>query len=599
VELLEADGRTDEARQRTIGLCDAHPDEPAILQRGTATLTRLADREAALALADRVLGGRAPDGELVAALAAGLDAEGAADDAERLLRTHLVAGTLQATVGRASLLWWQGRPREAWDLVRALPPADVGASLLVKLGRSLRAKGELEAAKDAYAAAASVDPEQGRAGYWAEVVEGEWVRTSGRWHATPSSIVPFEGVPGRVLHIVTRSRPWAQVGYSIRTQYVAKGQQAVGLEPHVATQYGFPLTIGVEDAPASHLVESVPHHHFLPPDGQVPSRPDDRLTAGLESLAALLPELRPAVLHAASDYQNALLALRLGELFDVPVVYEVRGFWEESWLARSDRDVGSDAYRWRQERETECMERADAIVTLSEGMADEIVARGIDRSRITLVPNGVDVDAFVPVARDPGLARRWGIGPDDVTLGYVSTLWAYEGIDVLLRAAAKLVGRGLPVRVVIVGEGEAFADLQQLAADLGIRDRVAFTGRVPHAEVLSSYGLIDVFVVPRRDDRVAHLVTPLKPLEAMATSRALIVSGVAALRGMVEEGVTAEVFRPEDADDLARVAEGLVRDPERRTALGVAARAWVVEHRTWDRLAQGYADLYGSLTSTR
>ena len=568
---------------------------PRILQRGTATLTRLGDRAAAVALADRVLTGQATDGELVAALAAGLDAEGATDEAAALMRARLPEGSLAATVGRASLLWWQGRPREAWDLVRDLRPADVGSSLLVKLGRSLRAKGELEAAKDAYKAAASVDPEQGRAGYWAEVVEGEWVRTSGRWHATPSRVVAFEGVPGRVLHIVTRSRPWAQVGYSIRTQYVAKGQQAVGLEPHIATQYGFPLTIGVEDAPASHLVESIPHHHFLPADGQVPARADDRLTAGLESLATLLPEVRPAVLQAASDYQNALLALRLGELFDVPVVYEVRGFWEESWLARTDRDGGGDTYRWRQERDTECMARADAIVTLSEGMADEIVARGIDRAKITLVPNGVDVERFVPVTRDPELARRWGIAPDDVTLGYVSTLWPYEGIEYLLRAAALLVSRGLPVRVVIVGEGEAYAELQQVAVDLGIRDRVAFTGRVPHAEILSYYGLIDVFVVPRRDDRVSHLVTPLKPLEAMATGRALIVSGVAALRGMIEEGVTGEVFRPEDADDLARVAEDLVRDPDRRAALGRAARDWVVEHRGWDRLARSYSDLYQRL----
>ena len=279
----------------------------------------------------------------------------------------------------------------------------------------------------------------------------------------------------------------------------------------------------------------------------------------------------------------------------MPVVYEVRGFWEESWLARTDRDGGGDTYRWRQERDTECMARADAIVTLSEGMADEIVARGIDRAKITLVPNGVDVERFVPVTRDPELARRWGIAPDDVTLGYVSTLWPYEGIEYLLRAAALLVSRGLPVRVVIVGEGEAYAELQQVAVDLGIRDRVAFTGRVPHAEILSYYGLIDVFVVPRRDDRVSHLVTPLKPLEAMATGRALIVSGVAALRGMIEEGVTGEVFRPEDADDLARVAEDLVRDPDRRAALGRAARDWVVEHRSWDRLARSYAELYERL----
>ena len=319
------------------------------------------------------------------------------------------------------------------------------------------------------------------------------------------------------------------------------------------------------------------------------------MTAALEQLAALMSEVRPAVLHAASDYRNALLALRLGELFDLPVVYEVRGFWEESWLVEADRDTSSDYYRWRQERDTECMARADAIVTLSDGMADEIVSRGVDRSKITLVPNGVDVERFVPVTRDPELAAKWGIGPDDVTLGYISTLWPYEGIHFLLRAAADLIVRGLPVRVVIVGEGHMFVELQQLAAELGIRDRVAFTGRVPHQQVLAYYGLIDVFVVPRSDDRVSHLVTPLKPLEAMATGRAMIVSGVAALRGMVQEGVTAEVFRPEDAEHLAEVAAALVRDPDRRAALGAAARAWVVEHRSWTQLARSYLEVYRRL----
>ena len=273
IELLEDDGRRDECRARVVALCDAHPDEPTILQRGVATLTRLGDLPSALVLADRALTGPVADPELVAAIAAGLDSEGVTAEADQLMRSRLPSGTPEAAVGAASLLWWHGRPRDAWELVRDLPPADVGPSLLVKLGRALRAKGELEAAMDAYAAAASVDPEHGRAGHWADVTSGQWIRASGRWQATPTMVVPIDSIPGRILHVVTRSRPWTQVGYTIRTQYVAKGQQALGLEPHVVTEFGFPLTIGVPDAPASELVESIPHHHLLPADGQVPGAP--------------------------------------------------------------------------------------------------------------------------------------------------------------------------------------------------------------------------------------------------------------------------------------------------------------------------------------
>jgi glycosyltransferase involved in cell wall biosynthesis len=370
------------------------------------------------------------------------------------------------------------------------------------------------------------------------------------------------------------------------------GQRTHGLEPHVVTRFGFPLTVGVDDAPATHELDGVVYHHLVPADGRMPARADDRMTAGLERLASLVEEVRPVVLHAASDFENATLALRLGELYHLPVVYEVRGFWEEGWLADSDRDRGSDAYRLSQERDTECMLRSDALVTLSEGMAAAIVERGIDRSRITVVPNGVDVDRFTPLPRDAELARRWGIRPDDVTIGYISRFTAYEGVRFLLAAAERLIGQGLPVRVVLVGDGSDLASLKQQASDLGIRDRVAFTGQIPHEEILDYYGLIDIFVVPRADKRVSHLVTPLKPIEAMATGRALIVSGVDALRSMVREGITAEVFRAGDASHLADVAGALVRDPGRRGSLGVAARAWVVENRSWSHVTRSYLDVY-------
>jgi glycosyltransferase involved in cell wall biosynthesis/tetratricopeptide (TPR) repeat protein len=595
IEMLEEDGRREECRARVLALCRAQPDDAPILRRASETLARLGDVGAAMALARGRGGGGPMHAEAVGAIAAGLEAAGAEREAQEVLVSSFPPGTSATAVANAAYLRWHGRPLEAWELVRSLPPAEVGASLLVKLGRALRARGDLEAAKDASAAAATLEPEDGRAQRMAEFTRGIWVRTSGEWHATPTDVQPVEGVPGRILHIVTRCLPYSQVGYTIRTHYVTQGQRELGLEPHIATQYGFPITVGHEDAPAEETVDGIPHHHLLPPDDRPLGPPDERMTASLEGLASLVHRIRPSVIHAASDYRNGLLALRLGELYGLPVVYEVRGFWEESWLTGADRDATSDEYRLRQERDTECMLRADAVVTLSEGMAEQIVARGVPAAKITLVPNGVDTDHFVPVGRDPALARRLGIDPDEVTLGYISTFSPYEGIEYLLRAGAELIRRGRPVRVVLVGDGTEHAELQRLASDLAIGERVTFTGRVPHDEVLAYYGLIDVFVVPRIDARVSHLVTPLKPLEAMATGRALVVSDVDALRGMVEVGVSADVFRPQDPMHLADVADALVLDGTRRAALGAAARAWVVENRSWKQLARSYLDVYRTI----
>jgi glycosyltransferase involved in cell wall biosynthesis len=238
------------------------------------------------------------------------------------------------------------------------------------------------------------------------------------------------------------------------------------------------------------------------------------------------------------------------------------------------------------------MTRSDRVVTLSEGMRDELVARGVPPAKIAIVPNAVDVDLFVPVERDVALAADLGIAADEVVLGYISSLTHYEGVSYLLEAIARLAADGHPVRGLIVGDGPEYAALVAHAARLGLADRVLFTGRVPHEDVLRYYGLIDIFVIPRTADRVSQLVTPLKPLEAMATGRVVVVSGVDALREMVVAGETGLVFEPEDAGDLAAVVAPLIADEARRATLGRAARAWVCAHRTWEQNGRRYRDLY-------
>jgi glycosyltransferase involved in cell wall biosynthesis len=229
-------------------------------------------------------------------------------------------------------------------------------------------------------------------------------------------------------------------------------------------------------------------------------------------------------------------------------------------------------------------------VTLAEVMRRELVARGAEPDRITVVPNAVDESAFPPLERDDALAERLGISASERVVGYISSLSTYEGVEHLIDAAALLREGGWPVRCLVVGDGEAREALE--ARDPGF---AIFTGRVPHAEIQSYYSLIDVFVVPRTAERVSQLVTPLKPYEAMATGRALVVSRVPALTEMIVEGVSGLTFTPEDPHDLARVIETLLEQPTRRAELAASAREWVLENRTWSRNGAAYLDLYRSL----
>ncbi|MDQ3818364.1 MAG: glycosyltransferase family 4 protein, partial [Acidobacteriota bacterium] len=317
-------------------------------------------------------------------------------------------------------------------------------------------------------------------------------------------------------------------------------------------------------------------------------------------LARLTEALKPAVLHAASDFRNALVALEVGKAFDIPVVYEARGFWEETWASGHGPDAYTrDAYRLRRECELQCMKRADRVVTLAEVMKAELVERGVSADKIAVVPNAVDVELFQPLKRDRRLARKLGIKRDELVLGYVSSFSSYEGIRFLIKATAILIERGYRVRCLLVGDGNDREQLESEVAALGLANSVIFTGRVPYRDVLPYYGLIDVFVVPRTADRVSQLVTPLKPYEAMATGRALVVSNVQALREIVIEGETGLFFTTEDPLNLADTIEPLLKDKEHRERLGRAARDWVVANRTWQHVGQFYRELYRTIEFER
>jgi glycosyltransferase involved in cell wall biosynthesis len=402
--------------------------------------------------------------------------------------------------------------------------------------------------------------------------------------------------PGRILHLLTNSLPYREAGYTVRSQNVALCQIGVGLDPLMATRAGFPANEGIRGAPASSVVDGVTYRRILPDLDS--ATPIDRLVwADAEAAQALVEELRPAVLQPTSNHVNAQVALALRDRYGIPVVYEVRGFLEETWRSRALTDVGdSDRYLASREVETACMRDADAVVTLSETMRQDIVARGgVDPDRVVVVPNAVDVERFVPGPRDPGLAARLGVD-DDPVVGYISSFTGYEGIRYLIEATAELRRRGRRVRCLLVGDGEERAALEATARTAGVADgTVIFTGRVAHDQVLDYYRLIDVFVVPRTNDRVSQLVTPLKPYEAMAMERALVVSGVGALLEIVTDGVTGRSFTPEDPIALADVLEPLLDDPAERARLGRAARMWVTEHRTWHQNGIRYRSLYESL----
>jgi glycosyltransferase involved in cell wall biosynthesis len=438
--------------------------------------------------------------------------------------------------------------------------------------------------------------------------EGRWNESEPGWLPTIDPAIladlpepaPRDRSRTRVLHLLKIGMPQRQSGYSMRSMYTLTGQVDAGLDPVAVTALDFPRSIGVEEVPDEEVVARVRYRHLL--RDSIPDKEpwDEYLTAYATALAPVVAQESPDLIHVHSGHRGteaALVAISVGRALGIPVVYEVRGFFEALWTKDTDWAERSEVYERRRAAEAHCLREAAAVVTLSESMKDDIVARDVDPDHVHVVPNGVDPEAFVPVARDQELAGRLGLR-DRFVFGYVSNLdHRREGQELLIDAALELRRRGVDATALIVGDGSRREVLEAHAVEREAGDAVHFTGRIPHDQVSQYYAQLDVFVIPRINERAARLVTPLKPFEAMALGLPLVVSDLPALQEITGNGDRGLTFTTGDASSLADVLEGLAASPTDRQELADKGRRWVLGHRTWahndDRYARIYAEVLG------
>lgn len=398
----------------------------------------------------------------------------------------------------------------------------------------------------------------------------------------------------RILHILDHSIP-LHSGYTFRTAAILREQRALGWETHHLTspKQG-------ECAAAAQEVDGLLFHRCPAPAPVAAGLDELRLMRVLESrLEELARALRPDILHAHSPVLDVLPAIRVGRRLGIPVVYEIRAFWEDAAVDHGTTREGSLRYRATRALETWALRRVDHVFTICEGLRRDIVGRGIEAARVTVIPNAVDIEGF-QLSGQPEPALRTRLGLDGATvLGFVGSFYAYEGLDLLLQAMPRLLAAHPFLRLLLVGGGPQEAALRAQAAALGIADKVVFTGRVPHDEVSRYYDLIDLLVYPRHSMRLTELVTPLKPLEAMAQGRIFIASDVGGHRELVRDGETGRLFAAGSIPALvAAVGEML----ERRVdwpRMRLAGRQFVEQVRNWKRSVANYRSAYAAVLEGR
>ncbi len=399
---------------------------------------------------------------------------------------------------------------------------------------------------------------------------------------------PKSEVVHSVLHVVSNALPEQQVGYTIRTHGIVSAQRAIGTDAHVVSRLGYPVDVGFFGAQRDAEVDGVPYHRLLP-HRPLPNTGGRRTALAAEELSRVVQMHSPDLLHAHSKHDNAQASLIVGRRVGLPVIYEVRGFLEETWRSYGGNER-SDFYVWSRESETLCMHAADGVVALSAAMAHDIIDRGVDASKVSVVPNCVPEAFTIPVQQPTDVRTRLGIDGGATVFGTVSTLNDYEGLDTVIAALHQANDDGMVV--LIVGDGVARAALELQAESLGAQ--VVFTGRVPHAQVREYLSAIDVFVVPRRSTPVTVLVPPIKPLEAMAVGKPVLASDLAPLVEIVRPGVFGAVAPAQDVVAWAEQMTALRYAPEHVRSLGQQAAEFVARERTWPRAADQYAKIYAA-----
>ena len=404
----------------------------------------------------------------------------------------------------------------------------------------------------------------------------------------------------RILHVLDHSLP-LHSGYTFRTRAILKAQEAAGLEVRGITSQRHNDEAQWE-AERDDLQETFDGLTFHRTPGK-PSGP--MLVSELKEMAALSASIqrlakdwRPDIIHAHSPALNGGAAWRAAQALNIPFVYEIRAFWEDAAVGNNTGSEGSAKYRLTRSLETQVASRADALFTICQGLREDLIERGIAPGKIGVMPNGVDLTLFgEPVARDDTLGTELGLNPDAPVVGYIGSFYDYEGVDDLIAAMPQLRQTHPCARLLLVGAGEMDAQWRAAAAALPEPEAVIFTGRVPHDQVERYYSLIDVLAYPRKHSRLTDLVTPLKPLEAMAQQRIVAASNVGGHRELISDGETGFLFPPDDPAACAAALSDMLAARGTWDAVRRRGVNHVRANHNWAANVSRYLDVYHLLLS--
>lgn len=379
---------------------------------------------------------------------------------------------------------------------------------------------------------------------------------------------------GRVLHV--RSDLWLGVkagGSVAHTAGIANALAEAGREPLLLTFERNPIL----DPAVVEYMMPLPERFWDSPEA-----PQIAANLVLEAeVARHIDEARPSMVYhrlAAFSFGAALAA----KSRQLPLIVEYNG--SEAWIARNwgrpfrNRELA-------QRIENAVLAAADRIVVVSKPLQNELLQQGLPAERIRVVMNGVDPRRFHPDLDGRVTRVRHGISGDTIVYGFIGSFGRWHGVPVLVEAFAQLreMQLGLPMHLLLIGDGPERAQVEARIAALGLGDHVTLTGLVAQAEAPAVLAASDVLIVPtvRNPDGSAFFGSPTKLFEYMALGRCIIASDIDQVGEVLLDGVTALLVPPGDRSALAKVMARAALAPDLRLDLGTAARADALRKHKW------------------
>ncbi|MEQ1656013.1 MAG: TIGR04063 family PEP-CTERM/XrtA system glycosyltransferase [Nitrospira sp.] len=398
----------------------------------------------------------------------------------------------------------------------------------------------------------------------------------------------------KVLHILDHSLP-LHSGYTFRSQNIILSQVRRGWKPIVLTSPKHEESLKQACTPQEVQAGITYYRSGSVERSSIPFLTEIRMMAALRTrLVELCVNERPDILHAHSPVLNGLPSLWVSRQLGLPLVYEVRAFWEDAAVDHGSYVEGSAKYQLVKALETFVCRQANHVAVLCQGVKNDLIQRGIAPGKMTVVYNGVNVEGFQPCAPDEEFKRAWGLH-DRLVIGFIGSFYRYEGLDLLILAMADVIKVVPNAMLLLVGGGEVEGELRKQIVALGIEKSVVLPGRIPHERIPGVYALVDVLAYPRHPMRLTELVTPLKPLEAMAMGKALVASAVGGHRELIQDGETGVLFQPGNANSLAKSLDLLLTNHAFRKHLEMQGIRWVRKERSWDATTACYSSIYSAV----